>query len=325
MSYSILINGAPEGFITPERGLRQGDPLSPYLFILCAEVLSHMCIRAMEDRSFLGVKIAAQAPPVNHLLFADDSLFFSLANQKAARRLKEIFTKYEAVSGQAINLGKSTITFGSKVRAEIRTRMRCILGIHNDGGIGKYLGLPEQFGSKKGEMFAYIVDKVKQVIQGWKQKHLTQGGKEVLLKSIALAMPIFSMNIFRLPKEICEQINMILASFWWGSGEARALHWYAWNRVCIPKKEGGLGFRDLEAFNQALLSKQVWRILQQPNCLMARVLRARYFPDGDIFKATLKTKSSYAWKSILHGRELLVKGMRYIIGDGMTTNMWTDS
>ncbi|XP_056863930.1 uncharacterized protein LOC130511109 [Raphanus sativus] len=201
VSYSVLINGVPE------------------------EVLSHMCIRAMEDRSLLGVKIAAQAPSVNHLLFADDSLFFSLANQKAARRLKEIFTKYEAVSG-------------------------------------KYLGLPEQFGSKKGEMFAYIVDKVKQVVQGWKQKHLTQGGKE-------------------------ERLEVYIGM-------------HGTESVYLRKKE-------------------------QPNCLMARVLRARYFPDGDIFKATLKTKSSYAWKSILHGRELLVKGMRYIIGDGMTTNMWTDS
>lgn len=127
-------------------------------------------------------------------------------------------------------------------------------------------------------MFAYIVDKVKKVEQGWKQKHLTHGGKEVLLKSIALAMPIFSMNIFRLPKKICDEIIAILARFWWGSGKAKGLHWYAWKRLYIPKKEGSLGFMDLETFNQALLGKQVWRIMQNPNCLMARVLRARYFP-----------------------------------------------
>lgn len=139
VTFSVLINGAPEGFITPQRGLRQGDPLSPYLFILCAEVLSHLCIKAMNDRSLLGVKIAVQTPAVNHLLFADDSLFFSLANVKAEKKLKSIFSKYEAVSGQAINLSKSTITFGSRVRADIRTRMRNVLGIHNEGGIGKYL------------------------------------------------------------------------------------------------------------------------------------------------------------------------------------------
>lgn len=126
-------------------------------------------------------------------------------------------------------------------------------------------------------MFAYIIEKVKKVTQGWKQRHLSHGGKDVLLKSIALGLPIYSMNIFHLPKEVCEAINTILAQFWWGNGEGKGIHWYAWPRVCTPKKEGGLGFRDLQAFNQALLSKQVWRILQNPNCLMARILQTLYF------------------------------------------------
>ena len=154
VTYSVLINGAPKGFITPKRGLRQGDTLSFYLFILCDEVLSHLCTKAMSDRSLLGVKIAVQAPAVNHLLFADDSMFFSLANLKAAKKLKDIFSKYESVSGQAINLSKSTITFGIKVCDEVKTRMRHVLGVHNEGGIVKYLGFSEQFGAKKSEMFA---------------------------------------------------------------------------------------------------------------------------------------------------------------------------
>lgn len=164
-------------------------------------------------------------------------------------------------------------------------------------------------------MFQYIVDKVRGVTQTWKQRHLSQGGKEVLLKFISLAMPIFSMNIFRIPKEIFKEINGILAKFWWGSGDKKGLHWFSWERLSMPKREGGLGFRDLEIFNQALLSKQVWRIMQHPNCLMARIIRARYFPDGDILKATLKKKASYAWKSILHGRDLITRGMRFIVGN----------
>ena len=64
--------------------------------------------------------------------------------------------------------------------------------------------------------------------------------------------------------------------------------------------------------------------MQHPNCLMSRILRARYFPDGNILTATLKRKASYAWRSILHGRDLITKGLTFIVGDGSTTNMWTD-
>lgn len=102
-----------------------------------------------------------------------------------------------------------------RVSPNVKTSIRNLLDIHNEGGIGKYLGLPEQIGLKKNEMFAYIIDKFKRVVQSWKQRHLSLGRKEVLLKALALAMPIYSINIFRLPKEICEDINKILAQFWW--------------------------------------------------------------------------------------------------------------
>lgn len=81
--FSVLINGVPEEHIIPQRRLRQGDPLSPYLFIFCTEYLSHLMNQAMDDQSLLGVKISKQALDVNHLLFADDFLFFSLENPKA--------------------------------------------------------------------------------------------------------------------------------------------------------------------------------------------------------------------------------------------------
>lgn len=149
VSFSVLIKGTPRGFIKPEKGIRQGDPLSPYLFILCAEVLSHMMSKAATERRVQGIKTGNGSPAVNHLLFADDYLFFSLANPKSGRAIKKTLQQYEDISGQAVNLNKSAITFGSRVTDRVKTQMRRILGIHNDGGGGKYLGVPEQFGSKK--------------------------------------------------------------------------------------------------------------------------------------------------------------------------------
>ncbi|CAA7051877.1 unnamed protein product [Microthlaspi erraticum] len=297
VNFKVLINGSPKGLIRPERGIRQGDPLSPYLFILCAEVLSHLMHQAGASRKVQGMKLSQSCPNINHLLFADDSLFFTLANQKSAKGIKEVLTIYEQASGQAVNLRKSAITFGRLVKPEVKRQMRRILGIHNEGGGGKYLGIPEQFTHKKTEMFEYIVDKVKERTQGWHKRFLSLGGKEVLLKSIATAMPVYSMNVFKLPKGICEEINSVLADFWWGSDQGKKnMHWFAWNRLCLPKSEGGIGFRDIERFNLALLGKQAWRLLQNPECLMARVMRGRYYSSG----------------------------LRFVVGNGTTISAWDD-
>lgn len=114
VSYSFLINGGPQGNVLPSRGLRQGDPLSPYLFILCTEVLSGLCQQAMRSGTLPGVKVARNCPPINHLIFADDTMFFSKSNASSCATLVSILSRYELASGQSINRAKSSITFSSK-------------------------------------------------------------------------------------------------------------------------------------------------------------------------------------------------------------------
>ncbi|XP_010480735.1 PREDICTED: uncharacterized protein LOC104759525 [Camelina sativa] len=226
----------------------------------------------MKARKLQSIKISNRSPEVNHLLSADDSLFFTLANVKFAKKIKEILSLYEKVLGQAGNLVKSSITFGKKVKVENKTKVRHILNIHNEGEGGKYLGIPEQFGRKKSTMFQYIIEKVKEKTQGWNKKFLSSGGKKVLLKSVALAIPIYSMNVFKFPKENFQDINSCLAKFWWNSSESNnSMHWLAWERLGTPKRSGGLGFRDLELFNDALLGKQSWRLMQQAHSLMVKL------------------------------------------------------
>ena len=325
VSFSVLVNASPRGMIKPERGIRQGDPLSPYLFILCAEVLSNLLTKAEESNKLKGMKISTTGPSINHLLFADDALFFCHAHQKSCTTIMSILREYEQVSGQAVNLNKSAITFGARVKQHVKTRLRHILNIHNDGGGGKYLGLPEQIGSRKKEIFNYVVDKVKQRTQNWSHKFLSKGGKEILLKTIAIALPVYTMNVFKLPKGICDKINSTLARYWWSkSRERRGMHWISWKRMSLPKKEGGLGFKDIEKFNLALLGKQVWRILQSPNSFLSRLLKARYFPNNNVLTAGTGYKPSFIWKSLLEGRELLKTGMRYLIGNGHNTSAWLD-
>ena len=111
VTYAFLINGSPRGRVKPSSGICQGDPLSPYIFIMCSEVLSGQCNKAKAEGTLEGVKVAKGSPWVNHLFFADDTMFFLKANKDISAALVTILKQYEMASGQTINANKSVITF----------------------------------------------------------------------------------------------------------------------------------------------------------------------------------------------------------------------
>ncbi|XP_024015975.1 uncharacterized protein LOC112089224 [Eutrema salsugineum] len=241
VSFQVLINGEPEGNIKPSRGLRQGDPLSPFLFILCTEGLISLLKGAEEEERISGLKIAQASPPVSHLLFADDSLFFCKADMQQGAEILRIINTYGMASGQQLKLGKSSIMFGDRVDPDLKRSVKNTIGISTEGGMGMYLGLPEQIcGSKKEDM-------------------------------------------------------------------------------------GGLGFRDLNDFNLALLAKKIWRLIQYPSSLLARVLRGRYYRQSDPLEDRNVYSPSYGWRSMLAAKPYLKMGLRKTIGSGLNTRVWSDS
>jgi hypothetical protein len=117
----------------------------------------------------------------------------------------------------------------------------------------------------------------------------------------------------------------VMSKYWWaGSLDKRGMHWQSWEKMSIPKSKGGLGFRDLGIFNDAMLAKQAWRLLERPGSLCARVLLARYSKGGDVLSASCPKGASPTWKAICKGREVLRKGLIRRIGDGRTTEIWHD-
>lgn len=325
VSYTVLLNGQTHGRIVPERGIRQGDPLSPFLFILCAEALVHVMNRAEQREVISGMRLTKKCPVIQHLLFADDSLFLCRANLRECSEFLRCLALYGNSSGQVINFQKSAITFGKDIDPIMKNLLAELLHIENEGGDGKYLGLPECFSGSKQKLLAFIGEKLNKRLKGWFAKKLSLGGKEVLLKSIAMALPVYAMSCFRLTKHHCQKIMSATASFWWDEdGDKKKIHWIAWKKVCVPKEDGGLGFRDIEDFNQALLAKQAWRILNDPESLLARVYKGRYFSSSDFLDCGKGYRPSYAWRSLLFGRELLRKGLIRSIGNGRSTYVWAD-
>lgn len=149
VSYSFLIDNEVKGEVNPQRGIRQGDPMSPYIFILCGEVLSSLSRKAQQEGLLPGVRVSNNSPRINHLLFADDTMFFTRANQKSCNSLLKILHDYETASGQKINPDKSSISFSARTPKNVQDQVKALLGISKEGGVGKYLGLPEHFGRKR--------------------------------------------------------------------------------------------------------------------------------------------------------------------------------
>ena len=324
--YRVRFNSTETDTILPTRGLRQGDPLSPYLFLIIAEGLSCM-LRGAEERGELeGVKVCREAPIISHLLFADDSLILMHANKKNADSLINILNSYCAISGQKVSDAKSSIFFSGNTEVEVKAEVCETLNIMTESLSDRYLGLPAMVGTDRSDCFRHLIDRVNGRINGWKEKLLSLGGKEILIKSIAQAVPVYAMMVFKIPKKICKGITNAISQYWWGDdNDHKRIHWQEWWKLCMPKGSGGMGFRDLQAFNLAMLAKQVWRLLCEPNSLCVRVLRARYYPNGKLLKAKMKAGSSYTWQSILAGLECFKLGYIWWVGDGTQINIWEDN
>ena len=158
--FSVLVNGKPTGYILPSRGLRQGDPLSPYLFLFCVEGLTALLRKAEAEGIIRGVATSRGGPCISHLLFADDSLLFCHALVEECQQVISLLNLYEDASGQKVNTDKTSLFFSSNIGLETQESIKQALGAKTVPEYEKYLGLPSIVGHNKNVAFAPIIERV---------------------------------------------------------------------------------------------------------------------------------------------------------------------
>ncbi|KAA3468221.1 reverse transcriptase [Gossypium australe] len=203
VSYTVNING------------NRGRLFLSYKRITTSEGLSALIRQAVGVGNLRGVKASRRGPEISHLLFANDCLLFGEATKKRAYFLKETLKQYEQCSGQCVNFNKSTIFFSSNTLEGVKQETSEVLGMRCSTNIEKYLGLPNVVGKRKKESFQNLKDKINQRICQWSSRYLSQGGKEVFIKSVLQAIPTYAMTCFLLPKTLCGELESMFAKYWW--------------------------------------------------------------------------------------------------------------
>ena len=182
------------------------------------------------------------------------------------------------------------------------------MGIQNLGGMGSYLGLPESLGGSKIQVFGFVQERLNNRVNGWTFKFFTKEGKEVIINSVVTALLNHVMSVYRLPKETAKKLTSTVEQFWWSpGGSTEDMHWKSWDKLCINKEEGGLGFKDLTDFNTAMLAKQLWRLIEKPNTLFSGVFKGRYYRNASPLEPIRSYSLSYGWRSIVSARSLVSK------------------
>ena len=304
-SYSVAVNGNLYGFFPGKCGVRQGDPLSPYLFLICMEYFSRMLGMASQQHAFhFHPKCAPHH--ICHLAFADDVLLLCRGDVSSVQILVEQLHAFGRASGLHINAAKSFIYFGG-VGDSLKHTILQASGFSEGSFPFKYLGVPLSPHRLLASQFYPLLHQLETAIQSWMGKNLSYAGRLELIGSVLFGMVHFWLNVFPMPESVINRITCLCRTFLWTGTTVRTMSaLVAWKSVCLPKAEGGLGLYDIKARNNCFLVKQLWNIHLKADSIWIRWVHHFYLQNMNIWTVPLQQTSSPLWKSFIKLRDRLL-------------------
>lgn len=257
--FSVLINGAPSGFFKSSRGLKQGDPLSPYLFILLVEALG----RCLKEQAISGNTFALPRGSigVTHLMFADDLVVLTRATRKSLTKLFSLLDQYEGASGQKINRQKSSFHISKRCSLHHKHWIRSMTGLHEGQAPFRYLGCYLYKGRRKIDYFQHLLLSIHQRISGWMGRFLSPGGRLILIKHVLSTIPLHVFAVLEPPVAVLTSMERAFSNFLWNHPMSNATRtWSAWPKLAFPYAENGLGVRSFRDLLKAYSCKLWWKL-----------------------------------------------------------------
>lgn len=233
---NINWNGSKNDFFQPQRGIRQGHPISPYLFVLCMDKLTHLIEHVITKKQWKSFQVGRNDTYISHLMFADDLLIFGEANEAQLICVKETLDIFCQMSGQEISNDKSSILFSENIPSSTRIKIIHTSGFRETYSFGKYLGIPLKGKSIKRQDFQYVIDQVANKLSSWKARNLSFAGRVTLAKSVIEVIHIYPMMTNLLPKSCIQEIQNIQRGFIWGDTNSnRKYHAVSWDTMMKGK------------------------------------------------------------------------------------------
>ncbi|KAJ6978456.1 hypothetical protein NC653_026763 [Populus alba x Populus x berolinensis] len=321
--YSINVNGEMHGFFHGTRGIRQGDPLSPYLFVLAMEGLSSIINKSIQSSSF---KYHWRCKPtkLTHICFADDLMLFCHADPNSIMILKNSLDRFSTLSGLAINLAKSSL-YLSGISSSLRNEITEQLGIQEKTLPVRYLGVPLLSSRLTYTDCLPLLERITARIKLWTSSSLTYAGRLQLIKSVLFSIQVYWSSIFILPCATIKKIESTLAAFLWrGTSLTATGAKMAWNAICYLLHEGGLGLKKLHTWNQAATLKHIWRLFTYKESIWTTWIHANLLRGKSFWQVTMPSNPSWSWRKILQSRDWCRGWFINRIGNGNSTSLWFD-